>query len=124
RGARGGLEGIAGLSRADRTALLLDLVRTEVAAVLGFAGAADVGVDRSFREAGFDSLTAVELRNRLAAETGLRLSPTLVFDHTTPQALAEHLDGELPGAEAAVLALIGQLGAATARAALDQDARR
>ncbi|MEU3317411.1 SDR family NAD(P)-dependent oxidoreductase [Streptomyces sp. NPDC006662] len=117
-------ERITGLSRADRAALLLDLVRTEVAAVLGFAGPAEVAVDRSFRETGFDSLTAVELRNRLTAETGLRLTPTLVFDHPTPQALAAHLDGELPGAEAAVLALIGQLGTATAQAALDQDARR
>ncbi|WSK74594.1 SDR family NAD(P)-dependent oxidoreductase (plasmid) [Streptomyces sp. NBC_01276] len=115
---------IAGLSRAERPALLLDLVRTEVARVLGFAGPSDVGAHRSFREAGFDSLTAVELRNRLSAETGLRLTPTLVFDHPTPRALAEHLDAELPGAEASVLALIGQLGAATARADLDQDARR
>ncbi|MET8756204.1 KR domain-containing protein, partial [Streptomyces sp. NPDC004667] len=115
---------ITGLSRAERPVLLLDLVRTEVARVLGFAGPSDVGADRSFREAGFDSLTAVELRNRLSAETGLRLTPTLVFDHPTPRALVEHLDAELPGAEASVLALIGQLGAATARADLDRDARR
>ncbi|GHB86340.1 hypothetical protein GCM10010347_66610 [Streptomyces cirratus] len=115
---------VAGLPRAERSALVLDLVRTEVAAVLGYAGPAEVGVHRSFREAGFDSLTAVELRNRLGAETGLRLTATLVFDHPTPLALAEHIDGELPGAEASVLALIGRLGEETARADLDEDARR
>ncbi|MGW7193817.1 phosphopantetheine-binding protein, partial [Streptomyces sp. NPDC054838] len=115
---------VAGLPRAERSALVLDLVRTEVAAVLGYAGPAEVGVNRSFREAGFDSLTAVELRNRLSAGTGLRLTATLVFDHPTPLALAEHIDGELPGAEAAVLDLIGRLGEATALADLDEGARR
>ncbi|WP_329203120.1 SDR family NAD(P)-dependent oxidoreductase (plasmid) [Streptomyces sp. NBC_00667] len=114
---------VAGLPRAERSALVLDLVRTEVAVVLGYAGPTEVGVHRSFREAGFDSLTAVELRNRLGAETGLRLTATLVFDHPTPLALAEHIDGELPGAEASLLALIGRLGEETARADLDDDAR-
>ncbi|WP_328615514.1 SDR family NAD(P)-dependent oxidoreductase [Amycolatopsis sp. NBC_00355] len=74
----------------------LDVVRSATAVVLGYAGAADVDPRRSFRDLGFDSLAAVELRDRLAAATGLDLAPTLTFNHPTPLALAEYLRGEQP----------------------------
>ncbi|MEU9588057.1 type I polyketide synthase [Streptomyces werraensis] len=116
---------VAGLPRAERAALVLELVRAEVAAVLGHTGTDGIPAGRSFKDAGFDSLTAVELRNRLTAETGLRLTPTLVFDHPTPQALAAHIDGALPGADSAVLALLGELTQAVDRSdTLDDRARQ
>ncbi|MFY2858609.1 phosphopantetheine-binding protein, partial [Mycobacterium sp. THU-M104] len=73
---------------------LVGLVCGNAATVLG-QSVADIEGDKAFQDLGFDSLTAVELRNRLKTATGLTLSPTVIFDHPTPSALAEYLDAEL-----------------------------
>ncbi|MFT3864035.1 MAG: SDR family NAD(P)-dependent oxidoreductase [Solirubrobacterales bacterium] len=83
----------------QRPATVLRLVGEEVATVLGHDSPAAIEPRRAFKEMGFDSLAAVELRNRLAAATGLTLAPTLVFDHPDPTALAEHLRAEAEGEE-------------------------
>ncbi|WP_381558037.1 SDR family NAD(P)-dependent oxidoreductase [Streptomyces eurythermus] len=86
---------LAQLPPAERMDAVLEAVRTHAAAVLGYAEDGELSAERNFRELGFDSLTAVELRNRLTAATGLRLTATLVFDHPTPEALARHLHDRL-----------------------------
>ncbi|MFH8447541.1 SDR family NAD(P)-dependent oxidoreductase, partial [Streptomyces sp. NPDC018026] len=87
----------AGLHGAELTERLLELVREQAADVLGHDGADAIGVRRAFTDMGFDSLGAVELRNRLNSATGLRLSATLTFDYPTPDALAEHLATKVGG---------------------------
>ncbi|WP_422647575.1 type I polyketide synthase [Actinoalloteichus caeruleus] len=90
-------EELPGLSGMERQRVVLDVVTTQLAVVLGHADHRRIRPQQPFTELGLDSLTGVELRNRLAAATGLRLPATLVFDHPSPQAVAGALLTELVG---------------------------
>jgi len=80
---------------AEREDLILDLVRTQIATVLGYASPEAIEIHRTFKDLGFDSLAAVELRNRLNAATGLHLPVSLIFDYPTTSAVAWYLLGEM-----------------------------
>jgi len=82
---------LAGAPESERQEVALELVRTQVAIVLGHTSPDAIDPQRTFKELGFDSLAAVELRNRLNAVTGLQLSATLVFDHPTITTITSHL---------------------------------
>jgi acyl transferase domain-containing protein/acyl carrier protein len=90
---------LAGLSDGERDRLLLEIVCTHVASVLGYEDASAVDGSRAFKELGFDSLAAVELRNLLGSATGLTLPATMVFDYPTARAVADYIKGKLVGSE-------------------------
>ncbi|MEU5214560.1 phosphopantetheine-binding protein [Streptomyces sp. NPDC020742] len=122
------LNGLADASAVERSQAVLDLVRTHTAAVLGLRGLRSVEPAKAFRDLGFDSLTAVELRNGLNAETGMQLPATLVFDYPTPQLLAEHVDDTLFGAaevepEQALLADLDRLASAISGISQENEVR-
>ncbi|MFE5587574.1 type I polyketide synthase [Kitasatospora sp. NPDC056531] len=116
------------LDEAEQRRLLLDLVRTHAAAVLGHPTPEAVASQRGFLDLGFDSLTALDLRNRIAGATGLRLPTTLGFDYPTPLALADHLRGRLTSGAGPVvgpvLAELDRFEAAVTATALDDGAVR
>jgi NADPH:quinone reductase-like Zn-dependent oxidoreductase/acyl carrier protein len=119
---------LARLRPEERLGFLVDLVRAEVAAVLAHSCADAVEPDREFQALGFDSLTAVELRNRIGTATGLRMPATMVFDHATPSRLARHLLDELappdPDAgEPSPLAVLDRLEAVMSAADPDEVTR-
>lgn len=91
------LQRLEGLPEDEQQTVLLDLVRSHIATVLGSASPEAIDPDRAFQELGFDSLTAVEMRNRLKSATGLPLSPTLIFDYPNSAALAGYIHRELVG---------------------------
>jgi acyl carrier protein len=84
-----------GRDAVEQQRMLLELLRGNVATVLGHASASVVDSERGFLDMGFDSLTAVELRNQLRRETGLPLPATVLFDYPTPSSMARYLHGEM-----------------------------
>jgi acyl carrier protein len=122
------IQQLTAMPPAQRPGHLITLVRTHAAAVLGYPTPSAVDPANEFRELGFDSLTAVELRNRLSAATGLRLSATFVFDYPNPIALASHLVAQLVSPESgpapiSPLAELDRLEAVLAVAAPDDTTR-
>jgi acyl carrier protein len=124
---------LADMSAQDRHALLVELVRNNAAAVLGFGSGQEIETDQAFRDLGFDSLTAVELRNRLTAVSGLALPTTTVFDYPNALRLAEHLASQFgvsqdsaPGdsSVASVLTDLDRIGAALSNTDLAGGDRR
>jgi len=101
---------LEGLTPEQRHSELVDLVCSNAAAVLGHLNIADVNADTGFQDLGFDSLSAVELRNRLKTATGLTMSPTVIFDYPTPSALAEHFDTELAAADSTIDTAVSAAG--------------
>jgi acyl carrier protein len=121
---------LSALALPERTEQLLALVRDHVATVLGYASREQIDTTQAFRELGFDSLSALELRNRLQTATGLAIPSTLVFDYPNPQRLAGHLAeqfGAAPGAEngtaASLLSQLDRIGGSLAAAEVATEER-
>ncbi|WP_370656929.1 type I polyketide synthase, partial [Streptomyces sp. NBS 14/10] len=112
---------LAGAAEAERPRILLELVRGQVAAVLGYAATSQIEEDQAFKDLGFDSLTALELRNGLNAATGLRLSATLIFDYPTVRELAGHLHDELVAPGSAVHTAASAAGPTRPAVPVDDD---
>jgi acyl carrier protein len=117
---------VAGMSTEDRERALLELVLGHVATVAGHGSADSLRPERPLKDLGFDSLMAVELRNRLTAATALRLPSTLAFDHPTPAAIAALLAAELVGGdgEPPALAAVDRLDELVSGLADGDDTRR
>ena len=116
---------VRGAAPAERAEAVLGLVRQLTADALGLTSAAAVRDDRGFLEIGFDSLIAVEFRNRLSAATGVKLPSTLVFDHPSPAAVAAFTEARLAGDadDTAAAALAGLDGVAAALRTAGPEAR-
>jgi acyl carrier protein len=124
-GADGGLsfaQRLAGTPEADRSRLVEDLVKAQVVDVLGYPPATVIPSGQTFTGLGFDSLTAVELRNRLTSVTGIRLPASLIFDCPTPAALADFLLADIapPAPASALLTELDRLEAAFAATGPDE----
>ncbi|MFF1407044.1 type I polyketide synthase [Streptomyces sp. NPDC058294] len=113
--ADGFAEKLAGLTGGERDRALQELVCGQAAAVLGYGGADAVEPTTAFRDLGFDSLTSVDLRNRISGAAGVPLPATLIFDYATPAALAKHLGSELAGADTSVDSVLAELDRVAAR---------
>ncbi|MFD9093148.1 type I polyketide synthase [Streptomyces collinus] len=116
---------LAGLPPAQRGREVLDLVRTQVAALLGYDDPQTLEPAKAFSDLGFDSVAATDLKIRLSRETGLDLPATLVFDHATPAAVAEHLGTLLapPTGAARLLADLDRIEAAVAALPAEESER-
>jgi acyl carrier protein len=117
---------LAGMPAAERERALEELVRAEAAVVLGHGAPDALAGDRPFRDLGFDSLTAVELRNRLTGRTGVALPASAIFDYPSVPVLAERLSELLFPPEddlAALDALLGRLGSGELREAAEERLR-
>ncbi|WP_072802904.1 type I polyketide synthase [Rhodococcoides yunnanense] len=124
RGSSSWAERLADRSISEQRHLMLDLVRTSAATVLGYDGSDSVEPDQAFKDLGFDSLAAVALRNQLGAATGLRLPPTLVFDQPNSREVAEFLRAALmPDPMSVVMADLERLRTAVAGIGDDEESR-